>query len=102
MVTSGRYAHSMENTVESRRHSTGAIEQMLRRIQCEFLEMPGLRVTIPQAQRLWDLDACVCESLLAALVDVQFLVRTVDGAFMRSTDTVSRSSRGDRASAVSS
>jgi hypothetical protein len=69
------------------------MEQMLRRIQSEFLEMPGLRLTLPQAQRLWNLDALVCESLLAALVDVRFLVRALDGAFMRQTDTISRVSR---------
>ena len=69
------------------------MEQMLRRIQSEFLEMPGLRLTLPQAQRLWNLDALVCESLLAALVDVRFLVRPIDGAFMRQTDTISRVSR---------
>jgi hypothetical protein len=72
----------MENTVESRTPNAGGIEQMLRRIQCEFLEMPGMRVTIPQAQRLWNLDAFVCESLLGALVDTQFLTRTVDGAYV--------------------
>ena len=72
----------MQNTVESTTPGTGGIDQMLRRIQGEFLEMPGLRVTIPQGQRLWNLDACVCESLLAALVDVQFLDRTVDHAFV--------------------
>ena len=62
-----------------------AVEQMLRRIKCEFLEMPGLRLTCRQAQRLWNLDAVVCEALLAALVDVRFLVET-DGVFLQRTD----------------
>jgi hypothetical protein len=58
-------------------------EEILRRVQGEFLEMPGLRVTVPQARRLWGLDAASCEALLDALVDAGFLFRTRDGAFMR-------------------
>ena len=64
-----------------------AVEQMVLRIRGEFLEMPGLRLTCRQAQRLWDLDAVVCESLLAALVDVRFLVETPEGLFMQASST---------------
>jgi len=58
-------------------------EEVFRRVQCEFLEMPGLRLTKPQARRLWGLDATSCDTLLGALVAAKFLVRTRDGAFMR-------------------
>ena len=58
-------------------------EEMLRRVQGEYLEMPGLRLTEPQARRLWGLDAASCDALLGALVDAKFLFRTRDGAFMR-------------------
>jgi hypothetical protein len=58
-------------------------EDMLRRMQGEFLEMSGLRVTEPQARRLWGLDPASCTALLGALVDANFLFRTRDGAFMR-------------------
>jgi len=73
----------------SRSTTTGVVtmEQMLRRIQGEFTEMPGLRLTCRQAQRLWNLDQLVCESLLAALVDVRFLVEC-DGVFLQRTDAV--------------
>ena len=57
-------------------------EETLRRVQGEFLEMPGLRLTEPQARRLWGLDHDVCEALLQTLVDANFLFRS-DGAFMR-------------------
>lgn len=60
-----------------------ATEEVLRRVQGEFLEMPGLRLTQPQARRLWGLDAASCDALLGALVDANFLFRTRDGAFMR-------------------
>jgi hypothetical protein len=58
-------------------------EEMLRRVQGEFLEMPGLRLTEPQARRLWGLDAASCDALLHALVEAKFLFQTRDGAFMR-------------------
>jgi hypothetical protein len=60
-----------------------ATDDVLRRVQGEFLEMPGLRLTEPQARRLWGLDAASCAVLLGSLVDSQFLFRTRDGAFMR-------------------
>ena len=58
-------------------------DDVLRRVQCEFLEMPGLRLTGPQARRLWGLEAAACDALLGAMVDANFLFRTRDGAFMR-------------------
>jgi hypothetical protein len=58
-------------------------DEVLRRVQGEFMEMPGLRLTEPQARRLWGLDAASCERLLGALVEAKFLFKTRDGAFMR-------------------
>ena len=60
-----------------------ATDDVLRRVQAEFLEMPGLRLTKPQARRLWGLDDLSCEALLNALLDAKFLFQTRDGAFMR-------------------
>jgi hypothetical protein len=62
---------------------TPGTSETLRRIQAEFLEMPGLRLTEAQASRLWGLDSIVCSALLNALIDAGFLLRTRDGAFMR-------------------
>jgi len=58
-------------------------DDVLRRVQGEFLEMPGLRLTEQQARRLWGLDPESCSTLLGALVDAKFLFRTRDGSFMR-------------------
>ena len=60
------------------------VDEVLQRIQGEFLEMPGLRLTAAQAQRLWGLEREVCDGLLTALVDAKFLSLTRDGAFVRS------------------
>jgi hypothetical protein len=59
------------------------IDEVLQRIQGEFVEMPGLRLTPAQAQRLWGLERDTCDALLGALVDAKFLSQTRDGAFVR-------------------
>jgi hypothetical protein len=59
------------------------IDEVLQRIQGEYVEMPGLRLTTAQAQRLWGLERDICDALLGALVDAKFLSQTRDGAFVR-------------------
>ncbi len=58
-------------------------DDVLRRVRGEYNEMPGLRLTPAQAQRLWGLDRADCDALLGALVESKFLFRTRDGAFVR-------------------
>jgi Fic family protein len=57
---------------------------MLRRIEGEYREMPGMCVTAPQAQRLWGLDATTCEFVLRTLVERRILRRTPRGTFVKS------------------
>jgi hypothetical protein len=59
------------------------IEDVLQRVQGEFVEMPGLSLTAAQAQRLWGLDREMCDRLLGALVDAKFLSQRRDGTFIR-------------------
>ena len=61
-------------------------EQIVRRIRGEYLEMPGLRLTRPQAQRLWGLDEQTCARLLDSLTEDRFLLRRDDGTYARLTD----------------
>ena len=58
-------------------------DALFRRVQGEFLEMPGLCLTQLQACRLWGLDRETCGQLLTRLVDARFLTRTRDGAFVQ-------------------
>jgi hypothetical protein len=60
------------------------INDWLQLIRAEYLEIPGLRLTKPQVERLWGLDALMSEALLAALVDAKFLRRTAHDAYVRS------------------
>ena len=55
---------------------------LLARIRSEFMEMPGLRLTLIQARRLFALDVVTCAAALTALEAAGFLTRTRDGAFM--------------------
>ena len=55
----------------------------LGRIRAEYLEMPGLRLTLAQARRLWGLDETTSDVLLDALVDAQFLRKTRSGTYVR-------------------
>jgi hypothetical protein len=43
------------------------------RVRGEFVEMPGLELTLPQAVRLWTLGADDCRYVIDALVDAGFL-----------------------------
>ena len=66
--------------------NTVATDHMLRRVRGEYLEMPGLRLTRRQAQRLWGLDEHTSAQLLDSLTEAKFLHRTDDGTYGRLTD----------------
>ena len=56
---------------------------LLTRIRGEYLEMPGLRLTFEQAQRLFGVDRSLCKMVLDALVAAKFLGIRPDGAYAR-------------------
>jgi len=60
-------------------------QQILRRICAEYLEMPGLRLTRKQAQRLWGIDEQTCVQILESLTQEKFLYRMDDGTYARLT-----------------
>ena len=46
---------------------------LLQRVHGEYMEMPGLRLTLAQACRLWNVDAATSLDVLNRLVAEQFL-----------------------------
>lgn len=54
-------------------------ENLLHRVRAEFQEVPGLRLTVAQAQRLWGLDRATCEAVLARLTQSRVLTLGPDG-----------------------
>jgi hypothetical protein len=62
---------------------TNVAKELLNRAKQDYLEMPGLLLTTRQASRLWNLDAGVCQAVLATLVHDKFLSETSGGAYLR-------------------
>jgi hypothetical protein len=60
------------------------IQSVLIHVRNEFTEMPGLRLSMSQAMRLWGLDRDACERVVDALVHASFLRRTSRGDVVRS------------------
>ncbi len=54
------------------------------RIRGEFNEMPGLCLTLQQAERLWALDTATCAHVLDGLMTEGFLRRSTSGIYLRS------------------
>ena len=51
------------------------------RIPVEYREMPGLRLTLRQAARLWAMDAVPCQAILDSLVAAGSLRRSLRGEY---------------------
>jgi hypothetical protein len=68
-------------TADNGRFVPLADAQLLGRISNEYAEMPGLRLTPQQAQRLLAVDARTCTSVLENLVDLKVLMRGSDGQY---------------------
>ena len=62
------------------------MNELVGRIRSEFLEMPGLRLTVLQASRLWGLDEESCRRVIDALVGASFLRWSAAGMITRAWD----------------
>jgi hypothetical protein len=56
---------------------------LLLRVRAEYSELPGLRLTLPQACLLFGANAGECQGVLQHLVDAQFLKTMTDGSYIR-------------------
>jgi hypothetical protein len=63
--------------------TTRRIEDLVMRIEGEFLDTPGLMLTVADAQRRFGLDEITCEAVLDALVDSTVLFKTRDRVYGR-------------------
>jgi DNA-binding IclR family transcriptional regulator len=55
--------------------------ELMNRIRGEFREMPGLRLTLEQAMRLWSLDRATCVEVLNQLRSTKFLELDLNGRY---------------------
>ena len=49
------------------------VDAVADRVRAEFVEMPGLTLTVRQASRLFGLDQQICREVVNRLIDVDFL-----------------------------
>ena len=61
-------------------------DTLVTRIRAEYLEMPGLRLTLELAQRLCGVERALCMAVLDALVANKFLCVKRDGTYARLTE----------------
>ena len=62
---------------------------VIERVRSEFIEMPGMELTMAQASRLWNLGVDDCRFVLDALVDAGFLRWTSRRTIIRTGRNVS-------------
>lgn len=63
--------------------SPSDVHTLAHRVRAEFIEMPGLRLTPPQAARLWGLEPRACRDVIDLLVGSAFLRWTPAGTVAR-------------------
>jgi hypothetical protein len=63
------------------------VEDAAELLRMEFLEMPGLRLTGGQVQRLCSLPGEVSDQALTALVESGFLKRNAEGFYLRQSSS---------------
>ena len=64
-------------------YSGDSIATLMNQVKVEYAEMPGLSVTLLQAQRLWGVDRVTCEEALDRLITTGVLRRSIRGRFVR-------------------
>ena len=60
-----------------------AIRSLMELVRAEYGEMPGLSVTLSQAQRLWAVDHATCEEVFSRLISEGVVRKTSKGRFVR-------------------
>ena len=61
----------------------GHVRALMKQVQAEYAEMPGLSVTLSQAKRLWTVDQETCEEVFSRLIRSGVLRMTINGRFVR-------------------
>jgi Fic family protein len=67
----------------SRGSSEPIRSDVVQRIQAEYVDMPGLKLTLPQAARLFGVNTHESQRVLSELTEGGFLRRDQNGAYVR-------------------
>jgi hypothetical protein len=71
------------HALEKSRVREEVLRALTRRVQAEYAEMPGLSVTLAQAQRWLATDRQTCAAVFRDLTERGVLRRTVEGRYVR-------------------
>ena len=82
----GAWTWSVCCTAQIPKLVTSLDDMLVERIRAEFMEMPGLCLTLEQARLLCGVERMLCQRVLDMLVDTQFLCIKPNGAYARVTD----------------
>jgi hypothetical protein len=63
-------------------------QTLVKLIRSEFLEVPGLQLTLEQAQRFWGIDRVACRQVFDSLVETGFLCVRPNGMYRRVTEGI--------------
>jgi hypothetical protein len=86
--------------VDRRKPSDRQMSSDVARIRSEYVEMPGLVLTLPQAARLWGLSESHAALLLSMLVETGFLICDKKTVYRRRLDR-SAKRKGEARPAIS-
>jgi hypothetical protein len=75
--------HHSGDEARRRKEVLAKRKTLMEQVQAEYAEMPGLSVTLSQAQRLWAVDRATCEDVFSRLVAKGVLRMTTKGRFVR-------------------
>jgi hypothetical protein len=67
-------------------HHELVLQKLTQRIREEFEEAPGLRLSVDEASRFWDLDEMTCHVVLKRLRANGFLATDCDHRYRQATD----------------
>ena len=76
----------MVTAVRDTAQTATTIRDVLQRVQGEYRDMPGLKLTEAQAQRLLGIDCDTCAVVLSTLTERRFLRQTANGLYVRAWD----------------
>ena len=75
---------TMTKTLARLDNDAETIRELTRRVRAEYADMPGLSITLVQAQRLLAADEPACAEVFQTLIKRGVLRRTAHGRYVRS------------------
>jgi hypothetical protein len=78
-----RRERSLEDKTMSATHVRCGIEDLVVRIQADFLATPWLALRLPDAEERFGVDRMTCEAVLDTLAEAHVLERSRQGVYIR-------------------